>query len=292
MNTFKYRGLKKKDYFEGWYFRITDAKTQRNYAVIYAITNNSNSPHAFIQVFNDRVKECDYIKSTIDTFSFNDEEVRINNSFLSMDNMKLETENHHFNINFVEKKTLNNMSAMGFLFKAPLECFQEILIYDGYGKGTIVSDGKVLEVEGKIYIEKTYGRRFPTEWIWLQSNHGDNGSSISFSTGKVPFGPVKINGFLCLLEYKEKVLLFSTSNLSKLRIDSKNNILTIKKGKYRLDIYPEMKDTIKLLGPLDKGVMKRTVLESLNSEAHIKLFEKGKLIFEDDYHNVGFEENN
>ena len=52
MNTFEYRNLKKKNYFEGWYQRVTDENNNINYSIIFAITKDENDSHSFIQIFD------------------------------------------------------------------------------------------------------------------------------------------------------------------------------------------------------------------------------------------------
>ena len=121
----------------------------------------------------------------------------------------------------------------------------------------------------------------------MQSNHSKRGSEISFSVGKIPFFGVLAKGFLCVLNTGNKLYHFYTGNLS--RLDVRKDRLIVKKGKYKLIIIPEKSDTIKLVGPAKKAKMEIEVYESLTAKASVKLYEREKLIFEDEYTNVGYE---
>ncbi|QII81181.1 hypothetical protein G7057_00970 [Jeotgalibaca arthritidis] len=46
---------------------------------------------------------------------------------------------------------------------------------------------------GKGYIEKDWGRSFPKNYIWIQSNHfNDNQRSLFFSYAHIPYRRLKI----------------------------------------------------------------------------------------------------
>lgn len=287
MNIFRYRNLKNKNYFEGWYFRFsTNAK---NYAIIFAITKNIDDPHAFIQLFDDTSKSCKYVRFSVEEFRYDDKDnkVIIGSNHLSLNDVFIDEVGFQIQLSFLSKSTLFDLdkkkSAMGYLSNFPLECFQEVIYLNGTAKGLI----NRVPVNGKIYIEKTYGSKFPVQWIWLQSNHGVNGSSISFSVGKIPFIRIKVKGFLCVLHVENTIYHFYSGNLSKLHIQKDKIIL--KKGVYSLHILPTSSNTIKLVGPAKKAKMSLDVFESLSATSEIKLFKNKVLIFEDKYTNVGYE---
>lgn len=287
MKLFAYQNKKAKDYFEGWYFRFTTNNT--NYAVIFAITKNQKDPHAFIQLFKDSMKECEYLRFDTNEFQYDSElsRVSIGKNHLSTTDVKIDENSLKLELDFVDKKTLYDIaskkSAMGYLSNVPLQCFQEIIYLDGSAKGTLNGES----IEGKIYIEKTYGSRFPVQWIWLQSNHSNKGSQISFSVGLIPLLGVLTKGFLCVLNTGDEFYHFYTGNRS--RVDIKKDRLIIKKGKLTLIIIPSKSKTIKLAGPAKKAEMIVEVYETLNTKATVKLFKEETLLFEDTYTNVGYE---
>ena len=293
MKTFQYQNQKNKNYFEGWYFRITDAKTNSNYAVIFAITKNVDDPHSFIQVFNNNSTECEYFRFDTSDFSYNYEnnEVCIGENYLSTESIYLNTSTIKIDIAFNKQVSLENLSgsnsAMGYLSNYPLECFQEVIYLNGRGIGRINEYSKKdISINGNIYIEKTYGSKFPVKWVWIQSNHSDS-SSISFSVGKIPFFGIKTKGFLALLNTPEKLYRFYTGNLSTVNV-LKDKII-VKRGAIKLILKPLLDNTIKLVGPSKKALMNLDVFESLTSTLSVELYKGKTLIFSDTYTNVGYE---
>ena len=176
---------------------------------------------------------------------------------------------------------------MGFLSKAPLECFQEIIYMSADSTFTI--DNK--KYTGIAYMEKTFGTNFPTKWIWLQSNHSKNNSSISFSVGIVPVLFLKKKGFLCVLEFNNTEYRFGSFNLSKVKIEVIENqtIITIRRKQDVILIKPKQATTVKLVGPSKNGKMNLDVFESIKAEAVLTFTRKGKILLEDTYTNVGLE---
>ncbi|AIO18015.1 hypothetical protein KQ51_00111 [Candidatus Izimaplasma bacterium HR1] len=288
MKTFEYQNKKSKDYFEGWYFRFTASETNKNYAVIFAITKNLEDSHSFIQVFSDTSEVCDYLRFKVEKFSYDyiENRLHIGKSSLSTTSIHLDTPSLKMDLDFSNKLSLESQpgsnSAMGYLSKVPLECFQEVIYLNGKGKGTINKDN----VEGTIYIEKTYGSKFPVQWVWLQSNHSKK-SSMTFSVGKIPFFGIKAKGFLAILKTPEKLYRFYTGNLSTVKV-LKDKII-VRRGLLKLVLLPMQNETIKLVGPSQKALMNLDVFESLTSTLKLELYRGNKLIFKDSYTNVGYE---
>lgn len=279
MQKFSFQHKKKKDYFEGWYFRYT---SDINYAFIFAITNNTEDPHAFIQVFNETMDSCIYKRFELSEFSFEKGLVRIGHNTLSLQKLYIDIDPLKLELSF-ENTTLLDKSSMGYLGSLPLDCFQEVVLLDGQAHGLLNNQ----KTEGKVYIEKTYGNKFPKRWIWLQSNHSKNNSSISFSVGYIPFFKVLVKGWLLVLKINDEVLSFHLLDGSTLKI--KNDSLTITSLHYKVVIQFDQKETIQLVGPKGKAHMSLEVFESLTSTAHVFVYKNKKLIFTDEYHNVGLE---
>ena len=146
MKKFNFQDKKSKNYFEGWYFRFTDSV---NYAIIFAITKNEDDPHAFIQLFNDTMKNCIYKRFDINQFRFENGTVYIDSNLLSLDNIYVKIDDYEIDLSFIQKNPLTK-SAMGYLSDAPLDCFQEVILMDGIAKGTI----KTLDMVAKQSFEE------------------------------------------------------------------------------------------------------------------------------------------
>ena len=280
MEKFGFQDKKKKNYFEGWYFRFTE---KVNYAVIFAVTKNEQDPHAFIQLFNETMNKCIYKRFDSSDFSYNDGVTKIGENHLSLDDIHVKIDGTEINLKFKDKTTLGK-SAMGYLSNAPLDCFQEVIYLGGTAQGTING----VDTEGTIYIEKTYGNKFPKRWLWLQSNHSKNNSMISFSVGYIPFLAFTVPGWLLVLKYKNEVVHFHS--LAGARLKLTENGFIVKSSKYKIIVDYDLSTTIQLVGPGLNAHMNISVYESLTATARIKVFKEGKFIFVDEYQNVGLEQ--
>lgn len=294
MNVFKYRNLKAKNYFEGWYLRVTDEKEGINLAFIFAITKYEEDPHAFIQVYDGVLLKNTYYRFNISDFKYEDGKVYIKDNYLSINEMFLDINDIKVNIS-MDKTKLNgktNSSAMSYMANFPLECFQEVNIIDGIFKGELSIKNEIRKITGKTYMEKTYGKKFPQSWIWIQSNHFDKDVALTFAYGKIPLLNFRVKGFFSVLNIAGTVYRFGSYNLARLKINKKSDSkveVTLKRGFHKLIIEAEMVDSVKLVGPMEKGKMELDVFESINSKVSIKLYKRKMLIFESKGKNVGFE---
>lgn len=279
MKKFGYQDKKKRNYFEGWYFRFTQ---KVNYAVIFAITKNDEDPHAFIQVFNDTMDQCIYERFESSAFSFANGVVSIGINQLSMEKLYIKIKHIEMNLEFTQKLPMTK-SAMGYLANAPLDCFQEVIYLDGFANG-VINENKV---KGKIYIEKTYGNKFPKKWLWLQSNHSINNSKISFSVGYIPFLPFTVKGWLLVVSYPlERIHFHSLAGASLRYIEDR---FVVKSKHYKVIVTYQKSKTIEIVGPGKKAKMMIPVFETLTAQATIQIFKDHQLVFEDKYTNVGLE---
>lgn len=293
MNLFQFQNKKDTNYFEGWYTRITDKENNINLAIIFAVTKDPDNPHAFIQVYDGVQKTNQYIAYDYDLFKYDYESdvAYIKDNELSNHHLVLNTANVEMNITF-NAITKNEKSAMGFLSKMPLECFQEILILDGSFSGNITYLGNEIISQGKLYQEKTYGINFPKKWIWLQSNHPEKSdASLTLAVGLIPLKKLTVKGFFLLLQTNHKTIRFASYNLSKVITEEYSGNITltfIKKG-YKAIIKTRLTDPVKLVGPSKNGKMNLDVYESINSSASVTVYHKKNIILEDNFEYVGLE---
>ncbi len=66
---------KKVNYFEGWYFKLIDKKSDNIFAVIpgISISNVKNNSHAFIQVMDGKNATSEYFRFNVSDFSYSTE---------------------------------------------------------------------------------------------------------------------------------------------------------------------------------------------------------------------------
>ncbi|MBN2604227.1 MAG: hypothetical protein JXR62_00215 [Bacilli bacterium] len=293
MNTFEFRHKKSSNYFEGWYIRFTDSDHAVNIAVIFGVTNSKEDPHAFIQFYDGNQLTNSYYRFDLNEFIYQNSMVTIGENTLSMNHLSCHFDHIKIHLHFSNVDMLQGKkSAMSFLVHAPLQCFQEVNMMNGDFSGEIIISGISNEVSGKIYMEKTYGDKFPAKWIWLQSNHFKQEIAVTFAYGKIPFLRWKVNGFMAILHYQKKEFRFSSYNFARLKIDNYNKnkvkIILRKKAKI-LSFDATLKDPVELIGPTKNGVMNLTVMESINSVVNVVFSDNNNIIFDEIGSYVGLE---
>lgn len=218
MKRFALQNKKKHNYFEGWYVRVFDAGANINLALIFAKTHFHKDPHAFIQIFDGTAGTNRYLRLPIDAFNYQDETVMIGKQTLSPSHIHISEQDVSIDVQIIQPVDLGDKSAMGPLLALPLECYQEVIFMDARLRGTVRFGSKTYHLEqAQSYMEKTYGRKFPVRWFWLQANRFDQNVSISLAGGKVPTLFFKKFGFFMILRLQEKTHLFATYNFAKLK---------------------------------------------------------------------------
>ena len=84
---------KKKNYFEGWYFKVLDRTTENAYAFIPGISfDNNGDSHAFIQLLNGKTHSAKYHRFQFNKFHASSDhfEISIGENVFSDQKMKLD----------------------------------------------------------------------------------------------------------------------------------------------------------------------------------------------------------
>lgn len=297
--------LKKKNYFEGWYFKNVSGNLNEVYSFIPGVSLSKKDPHAFIQVINGITGETEYLTYPLEKFSWNKKslEIKVGNSVftdknidINIKNKTIEVTGHlDFKNNIKYPKSLFSPGIMGWYSFIPfMECKHGIVSLNHDLKGIISINGQLINFDGgKGYIEKDWGTSFPEAWIWIQANNfNDRNSSFTFSVAKIPWLGKFFIGFIAFLYFNSKFYLFSTYNHS--------SITSINHTRETLDL--EMKNhnsvlkvnVIKstfgdLMAPVS-GDMSRRIKESVDSEVCVSLYDtNNNLIYCDTSKRAGLE---
>ncbi len=301
---------KKKHYFEGWYYKIVSSDEQYSIAFIPGISINSSDPHSFLQLFiSEKIgKDFDlktyYFRYESSEFSFQDDPffIRINNNQFSLSGIIVDLSDQGiilkgaFKLGKTTKikTSLASPNIMGpFAYLKFMECYHGVISMNHQVDGEMLYIGKTIKfIESKGYIEKDWGKSFPKQYIWLQSNHfQEYGSSFMFSYASIPFLGFHFNGLIANLITQEKEYRFASYNFSKITILEilQNEVrLQIKKGKLRLLIHAKTENQISLKAPMN-GLMINQIKEGLSGWIKIQLYEKEKLIYQDTGYHSGIE---
>ena len=301
---------KKKDYFEGWYFKSVSKDEKTAYAIIagLSITKNANNSHAFVMLMDARKKILHYHQYPLSSFSADKEkfEVKIDKNSFSLNNINLDIDDGKTRIK-AQLKFENiipwpvsrfSPGVMGIYAFIPfLECYHGVLSLNHSISGYVEINGVNKDFTGgKGYIEKDWGSSMPSSWIWIQTNHFDEeGLSLFGSIAKIPWLGNYFTGYIFGLLYNNELYKFTTYNGAKIeKLDvSKNNIQIILTHKHlKLEINANRTEGVDIPAP-KLGEMTNTVNESLQSQIDIKLSKKEDneiiLLFEGTGRNAGLE---
>ncbi|MFW5842059.1 MAG: tocopherol cyclase family protein [Bacillota bacterium] len=291
MNKFSLKTHMKHNRFEGWYVRVLDPVQSINLAFIFAYTGFKDDPHAFIQVFDGIKHTNTYHRFELDAFDASGDMVAIGNNILSEDALTIRLKEMTLDVTFDYKVHVKKKSAMGFLAKLPLECYQEILIMTSEVHGNLSYLGASKSIDGSSYMEKTYGRNFPKRWFWLEANQFDDEVSLSLSGGSVPTLFFKPFGFTMIIHLKGEELAFGTYNRAKITRKEHNGIVrfVVTKKPYVITINASLGTPTVLKGPSKYGEMRLDVLESLDASVSLTIKKADNLLYHGNSLYSGFE---
>jgi len=297
--------LKKKRYFEGWYFKHVTSDTHQVYSFIPGISLNKNDSHAFIQVINGHTGATEYISYPLEEFEWDKKKLylKIGNSVFTDKYIEPDIESENFKISghirysdvLKYPKSLFSPGIMGwYSFIPSMECKHGVVSVNHNLTGILKINNKSIDFDGgKGYIEKDWGISFPEAWLWIQANNfADRETSFTFSLAKIPWKGKFFIGFIAFLYYNKKFFIFATYNNSvvseiKPAIDSVR--LTLNNNNFVLKVTSTKKTFGVLKAPL-MGIMSKRIKESIDSTVDLSLFDKhNNLIYKDSSNVAGLE---
>jgi hypothetical protein len=161
--------------------------------------------------------------------------------------------------------------------------------------GEVKLNGEVLSFRnGRGYIEKDWGKSFPSAYVWLQTNHfSHSGISLKISVAKIPYLGYSFVGFIAGLWLGDRLVQFTTYNQSTLKksvIDTKKVEMVMQNKNYRLEILARREAATALASPI-LGLMDGRIEESMNARIEVMLTDRksGEIIFNDVGRNAGLE---
>lgn len=301
---------KKKDFFEGWYFKMVDRSEKSACAVIpgVSIAKDPSKSHAFVMFLDARTQTMRYFRYPLGDLWASDKkfELTIGGSSFSTDGMSLNLEQGRdlmtASISFKDAYPwpvkLLSPGVMGwYAFVPGMECYHGILSMDHSIEGFIEVNGTGTDFTGgRGYIEKDWGVSMPSSWIWMQTNHFDReGISLSGSIAKIPWFGSYFTGYIFGFLYDKKLYKFTTYSRAKvtlLNVTASNIRIRLENKKHRLDIDADRSEGVDLPAP-KMGEMTAKVNESLSSSINVALSKKNgydtELIYSGKGRNAGLE---
>lgn len=298
---------KRKNYFEGWYYKLIDERMENVLALIPGVSFGKapGDSHAFIQVLDAIRCKVDYLRFPISCFRFNKNifEVEIGGNYFSDKEASINVQNGKLSIqgrllfeNRVKyPKSILRPGIMGpFAFVPFMECYHGIVNIHHELTGRLNISGTETDFnKGYGYIEKDWGSSFPEAWIWLQSNHFITGDvSLMFSVAKIPWLGRYFTGFISFILVRDRIFLFATYTKAKiLSVSYRNSYLNISLADRHINMeISAMHSKGGVLKAPKNGLMSRDILESITAVVKVKLIANtGETVFEGEGFNTGLE---
>ena len=280
-----YQGPRRRTrYFEGWYYKAV--VNGRAFALIPGLSRAPDDPHAFVQYIDGQSGQSAYHRFPLDAFSFRRDQfgIAIGGNQFGLDgySVRLPEITCDLAITGASRWPSTPLSpgAMGWYSFVPfMECRHGILAMDAGVSGTM--NGAAVD-DGRLYIEKDYGKSFPNAWIWLQSNSFESlGTSVTCSIANVPFVGGAFTGFLAGFLHEGKLHRFTTytgARLAKLTTTDSDVFLVLEDSRKELEIRATREAGAVLAAP-SEGAMSGRVSETIRSQLAVRLVVDGQELF-------------
>jgi len=297
--------MNRKNYFEGWYYKIVSADREQTWAFIPGISLSPGYKHSFIQVINGMNGETFYIPYKTDEFKPSTKSFKISlaDSEFTDESMMLGIRNDDINLNgqvhFINiiRFPVSPLipGIMGWYRYVPfMECYHGVVSLDHNIEGALNINGSQIDFNGgKGYIEKDWGTSMPQAWVWMQSNHfGQMRTSFMLSIARIPWFGSSFTGFLGFILLEGKLFPFATyTGAQVIHLDKRDEKVevVIKSKLFTVKVQGWHKMSGALKAPIE-GSMQRIIHESVSTEIQIVMSDvSGKVIFEGTGTNAGLE---
>jgi hypothetical protein len=165
-----------------------------------------------------------------------------------------------------------------------METYHGVLGLDHTVDGELAIDGVALGFDGgRGYVEKDWGRSFPSAWVWAQSNHfGQPGTSVTISVARIPWLGGSFVGYIVGLLHDGVLYEFTTYDGARMQafsITDGQACMTLARADLTLDLTIDGAHPGKLRSPV-LGAMEGTVWESLDARIGVRLMRGRSIVFE------------
>ena len=287
-------------YFEGWYLKCVSEDEQYAIAFIPGVSmDKSGQTHAFLQVMYGTERRSAYHRFSMQEFEPSTQSfaVCIGDNFFSDHGLLLDLPDIKGELSFLEKVEWPGMPGapgiMGWYSYVPfMQCFHGLVSMNHRLMGSLIIDGKEIDFTGgKGYIEKDWGRSFPSSYVWMQCNNfGDTNASLMASVAHIPFLGSYFIGFISGFWLEGKLYRFATYTGAKKQVRIKDDSVEIDfiTNKNSLHIKAWQAPGVTLIAP-QTGAMTGKINESLQARIEVQLYENKQLIFEGTGTSAGLE---
>lgn len=280
-------------FFEGWYYKLVDASQQHRWAIIPGIflSQDPARHHAFVQVLDGRTGKATYHRYRAEEFwaGKGPLDLRIGPNRFTAEALALDIDTADLSLSGALRfgnltpwpVTVASPGIMGWYAWVPfMECYHGVVSLDHGIEGSLVVDDRPIDFTGgRGYIEKDWGRSFPSAWIWFQSNHFEQpGTSLTASVAIIPWVRRSFPGFIIGLWHDGVLYRFATysgAHIEKLDITDEQVDWVVRERRYRLEMQAIRVEGGLLQAPTRQD-MGRRIAETLNATVRMALYELGQ----------------
>jgi len=280
---------KRPPFFEGWYYKLVDATEQARCAVIPGIflSEDPAEHHAFVQILNGRTGQVSYHRYQPEEFWASDRafDLRIGPNRFTSEHLSLDIHTPELTargeLRFSDLApwpvTLISPGIMGWYAWVPfMECYHGVVSLDHGIQGKLtVNDQTIDFTRGRGYIEKDWGKSFPSAWIWFQTNHFEEpGTSLTASVAIIPWVRRSFPGFIVGLWHEGILYRFASytgARIEQLAITDEQVIWVLRDRRFRLEMRAirSAGGLLRAPTPVDMG---RRIAETLNARVEVALY--------------------
>jgi tocopherol cyclase len=190
-------------FFEGWYVKLVSADRAQRWAVIPGVFRGLDSgdgtsrDEAFVQVLDGMTGRSWYHVHPLAEFAASSEvfDVRVGGSRFTSTGVTLDVPQLQGRIDFTTPLqpwpvTWRSPGIMGWYGLVPfMECYHGVVSF-GHGlRGDVLVEGTAASFDdGRGYLEKDWGRAFPSGYVWMQTNHIGADPAAGSTTGRPTTG--------------------------------------------------------------------------------------------------------
>lgn len=291
-------------FFEGWFYKAVSADGQNIFAVIPAvfIGERESDSHALVQVIDGTRRHVFSQRFAINRIRSARREPRleIGGNLFSLDAVQLDLDTGQGRIRadlslgpaVPWPVKWSSPGAMGWYAFAPfMQCYHAVLSMSHTVNGSLTAGRHAFDLDGgRGYLEKDWGRGFPSAYIWLQCNHFERPDiSVMASVADIPWLGRSFRGFLFGMRFEGQWIRLTTYTgavLSEVEVENERVRLTAQDTRFRLELETLRGPGVLLHGPV-QGETRNIYRETLTSTVKLRLSKRRGLAFEMLYQGAG-----
>ena len=171
----------------------------------------------------------------------------------------------------------------------PMECRHGVISMAHSLGGSVSVDGVMHSFDSGVgYIEKDSGTSFPSSYQWLQCNSFPEPCSVMLSVAHIPFCGLSFEGCIGAIMYGGREYRLATYKGVRILAAEEKHICLSQGGLLlEADIRPTHSGHT-LRSPV-RGIMSGTIRESSNAAVRVRLWQRGKAVFDLESNNAMYE---